>query len=588
MANGKLGSKVVTSRDAELVYTVPADRTATMNINVLNASDTASDVSVYVSDETYQDYDFQSYDPTATPVWATSLTFPTPLTLIGTGQDTLLTGLKTTPVKPETANSPSTPMVPKEITFSAGAITIADLTLTGDPLPTFRDNSGTGEVLVRSPRTGSVYALDAYLNDDAELTASQFYGMTAGDNVCWATNEEGPFALFYVGGEPGGAGSVVNSIADYRSTAATYNTSFSWGLGQITKIAGVKTTEERFLVGTSTGFVYISNDGTPETQAEFSSNSLSPISGVGGYMIGAVAIGDDTSGNLLIAYSNNKVAYASYGVATPADADNTNYSHFDFPAGVTFEDVIDVTKDGNFFVLVTSDSTRHKTADLGLSWTTEKHIPAMPIEVSVSGNAFIFDGIAHGELVLRQGREYHFYQFDASNRPSDDLKRPIFKGAAGAELGGVTYQRFDPANGWVDLTPAAYDAGDYTLSRVKLVTPATPGDFTIEADGIAATTHKIMVEDTAAPHDDATLYATFTQRVATGDATKKVDLFSNGEVWTREKRFHDLDDTHLIEKTSIPPGGVIERTGIVCGQSEQIIVTTDGTDIVVRCHGIEE
>ena len=63
MANGLLGKKVVGSRDTEVVYTVPASRTATMNVNIVNNGSETGNVFLYVSDKDYQAADFEDYKP---------------------------------------------------------------------------------------------------------------------------------------------------------------------------------------------------------------------------------------------------------------------------------------------------------------------------------------------------------------------------------------------------------------------------------------------------------------------------------------------------------------------------------------------
>ena len=227
--------------------------------------------------------------------------------------------------------------------------------------------------------------------------------------------------MAYVQGVPGSAGSLVNTIADWRAAAASYNTAFTWGLGAITKIAGIKTNEERFIVGTSTGFNYVSNDDTPETQAEFTSNSMSPPTGVSGYMIGGAAIADDaTDGKLYIAYSGGKVAYADYTTATPFPT--SGYSVFDFPSGVTYTNVVDVRAEGSNFVIVVAGGQKYSSSDLGLTWTQSKHYAKFPIGMGVSsiggGNKLheiTLTSTSVNELTFVRGRTYRIYQIDTSN-----------------------------------------------------------------------------------------------------------------------------------------------------------------------------
>ena len=41
-------------------------------------------------------------------------------------------------------------------------------------------------------------------------------------------------------------------------------------------------------------------------------------------------------------------------------------------------------------------------------------------------------------------------------------------------------------------------------------------------------------------------------------------------------------------QTSIPPNGVLERTGIVCTAAEQVVIRSSTANCTVRVHGFEE
>ena len=251
MANGLLGKKVVGSRDTEVIYTVPSAKVATYNINVLNDGGTSANVNLYITDKTYQTADFVNYDstPSNSSVTYSATDTANTLDLIGTVSNSLVTDMKTTPVEPASANTASTPIVAKEIFTYNTAQTISgvdyhyfvqDSNRKGNPI-WFHNGA---DMYLRSPDDGAVYTHTAYVTDGGSATTSASnYGMTASDNILWATNSEGPFAMAYVQGVPGSAGSLVNTIDDWRANAASYNTAFTWGLGAITKIAGVKTNE---------------------------------------------------------------------------------------------------------------------------------------------------------------------------------------------------------------------------------------------------------------------------------------------------------------------------------------------------------
>ena len=56
----------------------------------------------------------------------------------------------------------------------------------------------------------------------------------------------------------------------------------------------------------------------------------------------------------------------------------------------------------------------------------------------------------------------------------------------------------------------------------------------------------------------------------------------------REKRFFALPQQDKFEKTNLASGEILERTALMASAGEQVIVTSDKDNIVVRIHGIEE
>ena len=612
MANGLLGKKVVNARDTEVVYTVPASRTTTFNLNILNDGDAAANVDVFVSDKVYQTKDFEDYlaPLNYNKAWTDADTDNT-LDLIGKSTSKMMTALKTTPVEPAAANTASNPIASKKIATLQTAnadgnfFVVSDPSQVGNPLPFYNG----GELYIRSAPDGSVYTFDDYFAGNAATTAATTYGMTATDNILWATNVEGSFAMAYVQGVPGGAGSVVNSIADYRANAAAYNTSFTWGLGAISKLVGVKTTEERFIMGTTTGFSYVSNDDTPETQAEFQSNTINPPTGVSGSLIGAVAIEGETAGegNLFLAYSGNKIAYAAYDATTAIPL--TGYSVFDFPAGVTNSDVVDVRAEGSSLVLVVSGGMKYSSSDLGVTWTSSKHYAAQPVGMRVASidgsNKFVADTdtAVITELTFVRGRTYRIHQEHSTNNThplqfSSVQGGPHSNGTPYSD--GMTFYMGDPTvtsafalisttnQDWVD-NHATYNG---QARIIEWTVPANAPDtlyFYCPNHVNMGYAIAIVDEDTTAPHDDQTALATVEiYNADNGDADRRYDLFFNGEAYMREKRFYELPQADKYEKAEIAAGEILERTAIMASEGEQVIVKTDEDNIVVRIHGIEE
>ena len=611
MANGLLGKKVVSSRDTEVVYTVPSSKVATYNVNVLNDGNNAANVNLYITDKTYQTGDFADYNSTlqyASVDWISADTSNT-LDLIGYRSAVLLTDMKTTPVEPAAANSASFPIAAKEI-FVYQTLTndkhyvVQNTNRLGNPL---WFHNGT-EMYLRSPDDGAVYTIDNYVtNGGAATTSASNYGQTASDNILWATNEDGPFAMSYVQGVPNTT-STINTIADWRATAASYNTAFNWGLGQITKISGVKTNEERFIVGTNTGFNYISNDDTPETQAEFTSNAMSPPTGSSGHMIGAAAIASNaTDGKLYIAYSGGKVAYADYSTSTPFPT--TGYTIFDFPTGVVNADVVDVRAEGSNFVLVVAGGKKHSTSDLGITWTETTHYAKQPISMSVASvngqNKYIVDSItgAVPELTFVRGQTYRIYQMLTNNNGHPLNFSTTADGTHGggtAYTTGMTWQMGNPSS-TSDYTSVTTNVADWNTNHATYNGEVRVIEWTVPSsapDTLYIYCHQhanmgyavsIVDEPTTAPHDDQTLLVTSTIWTDTnGDANRKYDLMFNGESYMREKRFFELPQQDKFDKAEIASNEILERTGIMASAGEQLVVTSDQDGVIVRVYGIEE
>ena len=612
MPNGLLGKKVVNARDTEVVYTVPSARTSTFNLNVLNNGGNTATVNVFVSDKTYQTRDFENYlaPLNYNKAWVAADTANT-LDLIGKSTSKMITALKTTPVEPVAANTASNPIASKKIetlqTANADGnfFLVSNPSAVGNPLPFYNG----GELYVRSAPDGGVYTFDNYFSGGAATTASTNYGQTSTDNILWATNQDAAFALSYVQGVPGGAGSVVNSIADYRATAATYGSAFTWGLGAISKIAGVKTAEERFIIGTTTGFNYMSNDDTPETQSEFQSNTMSPPTGISGYMIGAAAIEGSTAneGNIFIAYSGNKVAYAGYTAAAPFPT--TGYSVFDFPAGVTYDNVVDIRVDGSSLSIVVSTGEKYNTADLGISWVNSKNYAAQPIGISVasidSQNKFVNDDLSTNvtELTFVRGRTYRLHQLAAGNNGhplqfSEVRGGPHSNGTPYST--GMTFMMGDPtatAPFAVTTTTNATWVSDHVTYNgqariIEWEVPSSAPDtlyFYCPNHTNMGYAISVVDEDTVAPHDTQTALATVNiYNADNGDADRRYDLTFDGNAFMREKRFYALPLVDKYETSEIASGEILERTAIMASEGEQLIVTTNEDSIVVRVHGIEE
>lgn len=612
MANGLLGKKVVNSRDTELVYTVPSQLNATFNVNILNNGSESGNVFLYVSDKTYQGADFEAYDALEDSWTIDSEDY---LDVVGFDQSALLTTLKNTSRDVTNAGTVDVEVARKiETDNAAGTFTVSSVNAAqnGQPLA-FLDDTGW---YVRSSNNGAVYTLANFLSNGSTTTNASSWGQDATDNNRWATNVDASHAVSYINGTSTSGTANVSFITDYRNKSAATYTNGNWAAGAISSIAGIKTTGEYFLTGVVFGTVYISSDGAPTTpvmlqNAQFSLSAVAAASG--GIMVGACAVEGSTSGEgyIYMALSSDKVIYSAYNSTTAVSSTTSDWEYsFDFPTGVTWEDLVDIRAGSaaSELLLVTAN-TVYKTTNLGSTWTETPNVATLPYNITVAADAdgnnkLHVNGILAGEVELVRGRTYRFYVQDSTNNTHPMLLSTTQDGthATGgtAYMDGVTYYMGDPTA--TAMTAQAYTtASDVTTNHATYNGQVRFLEITVASDapdtlytychthsGMGFTINVVDAQTTA-PFDDETLFVTASIWSTTnGDVSKKFDLFKNGETYSREKRFYELPDQDLYDKAGLGSGALLERTGVMASSGEQVIVKTDGEGMIVRVHGIEE
>jgi hypothetical protein len=611
MANGLLGKKVVGSRDTELVYTVPASRVSTMNVNIINNGANSGNVFLYVSDKTYQSKDFETYNA-QTDSW--TIDSEDYSDIAGFGQATGVIGL----LKNTSNDITNTGAVSVEKTRSftvdnaAGTMSVSQGNHNGMPIGFAY---GT-DFYVRSANNGSTYTLTNYKTAGSVTSSASSWGQSSSDNNRWAVNVEESHGVAYVGGTPASGTTNISTISDWRHQGqASYN-NFSWAAGAISNMSGIKTgSGEFFLTGVVFGSIYISSNGAPTTSAMLQSSNfnLAQVTAAdSGIMVGAASVpsqADGAAGKIFIALSNNRVIYADFTNAAPTSTTSNWEYYFAFPSGITtWEDLVDVRAGDalNELQLVTAN-TIYSTTNLGVTYTTKPNTGTMPFNITMAADAdgnnkYAIDTVIGGELELVRGRKYKFFLQDSTMNSHPFLLSATSDGAHASGtnyLDGIVYKFGNPTN------------GDYSAITVTTTSTITTGhtdynnsprwmEFTVPSNapnklytychvhpnmGFAI---DIVDETTSAPLDDETTMFTGSVRAASGDVTKKFDVLKNGETYNREKRFTVLPDQDMYDKAGLSSGAVLERTGLMASAGEQVIVKTDGEGVVVRVHGIEE
>jgi hypothetical protein len=583
-----------------------------MNVNIVNNGSETGNVFLYVSDKDYQAIDFEDYKP-LDDSW--TLDAEDYLDVVGFDQSSLMATLKNTSRDVTNTGTVDVELTRKiSVDNAAGTMTVEALNAAqnGMPLP-FLDDT---DWYVRSANNGSTYTLANFLSNGSAQTTANTWGQDATDNNRWATNVDGKTGLCYVNGTPASGSTTVSFIADYRRKDAAIYTNTNWAAGAISSCVGIKTTGEYFLTGVVFGTVYISSDGNPTTTTMLQNSqfSLSAVSAAaGGIMVGATACegGSAGSGYIYMALSSDKVIYSTYDSNTAVSSTTSDWEYaFDFPSGVTWEDLVDVRcgSAANELLLVT-DKKVYRTVDLGVTWTNTPNAGTMPYKITVAADAagankYNVNGILAGEVELIRGRTYRFYVHDSTVNTHPFLFSTTENGThatGGAAYDtGVTYYLGDPDDDG-DTTQKYDTASDYTTNfatyngQVRFVevvvasdAPDTLYTYCHTHSGMGFTVN-VADAPTTAPNDDETIMvAASIWATTSGDVTKKFDLFKNGETYSREKRFFELPEVDLYDKAGLGSGALLERTAIMASSGEQIIVKTSGENVVVRVHGIEE
>ena len=575
MANGLLGKKLVNTVDTESVYTVPNAKVATFNFSILNNAATTSSVKVYLSSTTYQSADFANFTAAADSFASSYKVVDT----IGHGLNTVYLSEQIPAAKVNVKKSLAD--------HTAGTLTFSDqaATLGGEPLPFY---NGTA-LYVREMYTGKVYTLDNFCSGGSATTAATNWTFTSANNILWTTNKEADNAVFYVKG-----GTAINTIADYRSTTNSYGTMYNIPFGgTITAMSGVKTNSERFLVGLSTGNLYWSSADNPVATGNWNTTIVTLPSGVLGTFIGGAS---DTT-KVYAVFDSEKVAYNAYG---SNDEPLTGWLSFDFPSGLDAANIVKVYHDGTSLCLLKDDFVIHKTSNLGVTWTTATNTAKQHVTLDVSSSKYRVQGIASPELEVVRGATYVFQQLATSN---NGHPFSISTTANGTHGGGTAYStgmtfNYGPPTATAEFTGTSTTYTDWTTNHATHNGAPRTIEWTVPSDApdmmyTYCSIHSGMgfgIKVSDAPVQSGETWLT-TQTIwadATGDATKKIDVFFDGTTTTRIKRFNVLNDSDLFDKVSLTAGEVLERTGVMASAGEQLLVTTTVDGMVVRAHGIEE
>lgn len=274
------------------------------------------------------------------------------------------------------------------------------------------------------------------------------------------------------------------------------------------------------------GFTYIFDQGTPSN----ASQQISFLDSDGiAYTTGVTTVGTPGTPG----------AYTQLVVASTAPAALT----YKATGGTSYGSAVAITND----IVTTGALTK-----------------TVNITVTMNSNEFVFDGVTKPTLNLVKG---YTYVFNMASATLASKSLSFRDSSSNAFTTGVT------TNG----TPGTAGA------NVTFVVPATATDTMSYLDAAIGTTSgsslNVLENQVSASWDNYT----------NGNLTQMVQLTASGRIWSREKRFFNIPANSYIEKgVAIGIAGVLERTAVMVGPNEQLIVKSSADGTIVRMHGVEE
>mgnify|MGYP000235019543 CR=1 FL=1 len=630
MANGLLGKATITRReDAELVYTVPSSRTATFNISVLNPNNNQAQViDVFLSGDTYQTADFENFIETA----AESLLLDYSISsIIGSGQYLLFVprlscGQLTDPVKVVYAEIAGAMGV---YSSQKGTITYGECALDGDIVPFFE---GTDVMIRRLEEGGGIYTVSNFVTGGSAASSFSNYGFSDGSPVKWAgdhsvTGDTAAFGLFFNQGNS----NQVNTTTSVYDETQDYGTLYNFTFGSVHCVRPSHT--GRYILGTNAGQLYWSNVIAPASASDWANSSIAftqtatwkPSSLNGGFppTIGNPILIDATSTDTHVyllcdggGSAGIYVLWNDFASAADSNAPADNWALGTAPIEISSSvDIMDFYHDGTNLVIATRDYVDYMSADHSETWSNAARKGSGYYDIRVvstsNGNKYAVNDAYEPEITLYRGYTYTFNQGHQSNN-----SHPLFLSETkdGTRAGGTRYETgieyyIGAPTGALPHEHYAVDAATYETNVATIVGEARYFKFTVPSDApdtlyTYCLSHngmgyRVKIVDAPSATDNKNhithiqLFDVDTDDFSVGDEVERREIYVDGVQKTRRKRFYPLmytgiSDAHLLDRVTLTGYDVMERTGVVASEGEQLIVKATGENIVVRVHGIEE
>ena len=432
MASGRLGKAYIpNSQDVAKLYEVPNAKTATFNINIVNLGTNATNVTVWIAEDTFQNDDFETF--LSSPVITDMVDYPVSK-VIGKGDYYLFLPKRGGAFQTAAPYLRYAKVTGASSTSSGntGEVTIGKVPVQGD-IHHFWTND---ELYIRQLyNTGDLYTIANFIDGGSATVTGNTWGFQATQPVQYAGNpaeatNTGGNVVFYAKNNSATVGTNTNGFA----TSGTQTISvYSFAAGSVQNIRPLKS--GRYLLGTTGGQLYWSTNSFPALSTDWAGSAIS-FTTAGTWNAGSLSDGNaptiglplmmeaaSSASHIYVVCTNlsgdNFVLVNEFANATDTAAPTDNWDLRVFPSVIT--DVADMT---DFYidtydrpVIRTKDGKEYVSDDNAATWFEQYQSGLEGNWSAVTYDAtegFLLNGISP-EMEMYRGYTYVFNQSEATN-----------------------------------------------------------------------------------------------------------------------------------------------------------------------------
>jgi len=433
MASGRLGKAYIpNSQDVAKLYEVPATKMATFNINVVNLGDEATNVTIWIAEDSFQSDDFETF--LSSPVITDMVDYPVSK-VIGKGDyylflpkrggafQTAAPYLRYAKVTGATATTAG----------NTGSVTIGKVPVQGDILHFWTNDNLYIRQLYDA---GNLYTIDNFIDGGSATVTGNTWGFQSTQPVQYAGNpaeagEATASVVFYAKNNSATVGT--HTTNGFATSGAQTISVYSFAAGSVQNIRPMKS--GRYLLGTTGGQLYWSTNTFPALATDWAGSAIpfnqasawdadslvdgnAPSIGLPLMMEGAASLS-----HIYVVATNlsgdNFVLVNEYANATDTAAPTDNWELGTFPSAVS--DISDMT---DFYidsygrpVIKTKDGKSYTSDDNAGTWFEqyEKGLEGSWSDVTYDADAgFLLNAISP-EIEVYRGYTYYFNQSSTTN-----------------------------------------------------------------------------------------------------------------------------------------------------------------------------